>query len=419
MIQLHRYALSAVALLLTLALLLSCSGQAPVSTPGEPSGSVTSLSPTTETPATVGPTTVTTAQEPVTTPPPATTTGSSATPTTQANPVTTPAATTVTATPPITTAKPVTDAPVTTTVPVTQAPVTSAPLTTVTPPPQTEPLTQPTTIPDYTAIFAEQSRNAAYLLLYDITDGRLLYTTGTAQQIYPASTTKLLVLYYALTIVDEDTIFTVGNEINIAPSDSSKAHIRVGEQYTCRDIVAALLLPSGNDAAYTLAATCGRILADEDSLSAVDAVAVFMAGVNEYAASLGLDGTHFVTPDGYHHEEHITTLSDMLEIALLARSHPLLAEIMALSTYRVTDLAHGRTQTWKNSNLLIQPSSDYYYPYATGCKTGFHTPAGSCLVATAQKGGRELMVLVFKCTNKNIRFADAKTFLELGFSLLS
>jgi D-alanyl-D-alanine carboxypeptidase (penicillin-binding protein 5/6) len=211
----------------------------------------------------------------------------------------------------------------------------------------------------------------------------------------------------------------VGSEISIAPSDSSKAKIRQGEKYTFTDIVAALMLPSGNDAAYTLAVTCGRMIADDMTLSHADAVTCFMNGLNDYAASLGLTATHFVTPDGYHDEAHVTSIGDILKIALMAKENPLLSQIMASPTYTVTDLAKGRTMTWENSNFLLQEKSQYYYPYATGCKTGFHTPAGACVIATAEKDGRELMVLIFKCSNKNVRFTDAKNFLELGFEQLA
>ena len=141
-----------------------------------------------------------------------------------------------------------------------------------------------------------------------------------------------------------------------------------------------------------------------------------MDGLNAYAASIGLTGTHFVTPDGYHDPEHVTTIGDILQIALLAKNHYLLSEIMGMANYTATDLVSGRKLTWKNSNNLIQSSSSYYYRYATGGKTGFHTPAGACLVATAQKNGREMMVLIFKCSDKNARFTDAKNFLELGFA---
>ncbi len=263
------------------------------------------------------------------------------------------------------------------------------------------------------------SRDAQHILLYDLTADQTLYSTGDDRPIYPASTTKLLTLLYAMTIVNEDTVFTVGSEIDIAPEDSSKAYICQGEQYTFVDIAAALLLPSGNDAAYTLAATCGWILADDLTLSARNAVSVFMNGLNDFAASLGLTSTHFVTPDGYHDDAHVTSIGDILQVALMAKANPLLSRIMAMPTYTVTDLAKGRTQTWENSNFLLQTKSNYYYPYATGVKTGFHTPAGACLIATAEKNGQELMVLIFKCSNKNVRFTDAKNFLELGFQELA
>ena len=304
----------------------------------------------------------------------------------------------------------------TTTPPATTTPAattTAKPVTTTTKPATTK---APETPPTPANPYQQQSRNAKYVLLYDITDGKVLYTTGADQQIYPASTTKLLTLYYALTLIDSTTVLTVGSEIDIAPSDSSKAYINKGEKYTFRDLIAALLLPSGNDAAYTIAVHCGRLLASDSNLAAKSAVTRFMDGLNAYAASIGLTGTHFVTPDGYHDPEHVTTIGDILQIALMAKNHYILAEIMGMANYTATDLVSGRKLTWKNSNNLIQSGSAYYYRYATGGKTGFHTPAGACLVATAQKNGRELMVLIFKCSDKNARFTDAKNFLELGFA---
>ncbi|MGM9647191.1 MAG: serine hydrolase [Eubacteriales bacterium] len=401
------------ALLLALLLLLSCGGQQTLAATTDRSTTAVTIALIT----TVDPSAEVTAKPPITARPAITT---EPTVTTEPAITTNPAVTTE---PTVTTNPAVTTEPaVTTDSPTTGNPPETAPITRpVTDEPQTdEPTTQPApiTTPDSDeARYAKQSRNAAYVLLYDLTEGKILYSTGNEQQIYPASTTKLLTLRYALTLVDESTVFTVGDEIDLAPYDSSKAKIRQGEQYTCTDIAAALLLPSGNDAAYTLAAHCGRLLAEDQSLPAADAVARFMEGLNAYAATLGLEGTHFVTPDGYHDEAHVTTMEDILQISLLASSHPLLKSVMGMPTYKVTDLVSGRTQTWTNTNLLLQSDNQSYYPYATGGKTGFHTPAGACLIATARKDGRELMVLIFKCTDKNSRFTDAKNFLELGFSL--
>lgn len=314
------------------------------------------------------------------------------------------------------TVAPVTTYPITTAPVTTVPPISTAPLTTTTSPVTTTPQTpRPTPTDSFEAL----ERDAKYVAVYDLQNDQLLYTTGLEQQIYPASTTKLLTLLFALTIADDDTVFHVGSEINLAPQDSSKAKIYPGESYTLRDIVAALLLPSGNDAAYTLAATCGRMLASDDTLTNRQAVNRFVEGMNEYAASLGLTDTHFVTPDGYHDSDHVTTLADMLVIARMAMDHPLLAEIMAMPTYEVTDLSAHRSQVWLNSNFLLHEEMEYYYPYTTGCKTGFHTPAGACLIATAQKDGHELMVMIFKCSDKEARFSDAIRFLELGFELLN
>ena len=109
----------------------------------------------------------------------------------------------------------------------------------------------------------------------------------------------------------------------------------------------------------------------------------------------------------------------MLTIARMAMAEPILTELMAMPTYEVTDLAKGHTKLWLNSNFMLHEEHPCYYPYTTGCKTGFHTPAGACLIATAHKDGEVLMVMVFKCSNKDARFYDAIRFLELGFELLT
>lgn len=268
------------------------------------------------------------------------------------------------------------------------------------------------------AVMSATPRDAEYLAVYDLTADRTLYTTGDEQQIYPASTTKLFTILYALTIVNESDVFKVGKEIEIAPYDSSKAWISIDQQFTVRDLVAAMLLPSGNDAAYTLAVGCGRKKADDSSLAAADALAVFMKGMNDYAAELGLDGSHFVTPDGYHDADHYTTVQDMTKIACMAYENALMKEIMAMPSYTATPLNFGKALTWENTNLLLSEESKYYFPDATGMKTGYHSDAGSCLVTSAERNGRTLIVLLFKGSDKMGRFSETKSVLEMCFSML-
>ncbi len=293
----------------------------------------------------------------------------------------------------------------------TTAPVTTAPVT-------TEPPESDQALQMLQAVMAATPRDASYLSVYDLTADRMLYTTGETQTVYPASTTKLITILYALTVVNEDDIFTVGNEIEIAPYDSSKAWIAVDQQFTVRDLVAAMLLPSGNDAAYTLAVGCGRKIAEDNSLSAKEVLAVFMDGMNDFAAKQGLTGSHFVTPDGYHDPDHYTTLADMAKVARLAYADPLMTEIMAMPSYTAQPLNFGKALTWQNTNFLLSEESQYYYPDATGMKTGYHSDAGACLIATAERDGRTLLVLLFKGSDRNARFSEAKSVLELCFSIL-
>ena len=102
---------------------------------------------------------------------------------------------------------------------------------------------------------------------------------------------------------------TVGAEIEMIHEDSSIAWLVQGDTLTVRQLLIALLLPSGNDAAYTLAVNAGKKIAGDNSLTNERSVEVFMDKVNEKARALGAESSNFVVPDGYDTaHQHLTLI---------------------------------------------------------------------------------------------------------------
>lgn len=291
-----------------------------------------------------------------------------------------------------------------------QQPVTTAP-TQATPaptPPPTEPAPTWKTYPEDRELLAKQ------YFVYDCKTGSFLTISGKMdERIYPASITKLFTAYVAMQYLTPDTQITAGSELDLVAWGSSVAKIKKGDTLTAGQLVEAMLLPSGNDAAYMLACAAGRaieksaeidgqfITADLDARSAVN---VFMKKMNELAKDLGMAGTNFVNPDGIHDSNHYTTFGDLVILGKLSMENETIMK-HAITPNKDVQL-HGETITWKNTNALVNPTTEYYCPYAVGLKTGQTPSAGSCLLSAFRKGDTELIIGVFGCPEEEDRFDD-------------
>ncbi len=259
---------------------------------------------------------------------------------------------------------------------------------------------------------------AKYAMLTDAANGRVLYQQGgTESRLYPASTTKLFTAYVALQYLEPEEIITAGDELELLQPGSSIAYILRGHRLSVEMLVEGMLLPSGNDAAYILAAAAGRKIAGDEALAATPAVEAFVGEMNRQAENHGLSHTHFVCPDGYHDDEHYTTLADAVDIARLALSNDLIVRYASMASDKVY-YASGENITWTNTNQLIQPDSPYYCEEAIGLKTGFTDEAGYCLLAAARFGPSEVIVAVFGSDSSEARFSTAAELLEYYRTLL-
>ncbi len=263
--------------------------------------------------------------------------------------------------------------------------------------------------------FVDQNTASSHIVLYDLTSDKLLYGKNAEERCYPASMTKLLTAMVTIQSVPADTVFTVGDEIRLIDPESSVAYLRIGNRLDLQTLIEALLLPSGNDAAYTAAANVGRILAGNDGLSAREAVSVFCKKMNETAAALGATHSHFANPDGIHSDNHYTTASDMLLIAKAAYSQPLIAAAAAEEKVTRTFLSGETGATWYNTNYLLRSDNRLRYEYATGLKTGHTDQAGYCLTASAEQDGIKLLAVLFGSKTSSGRFEDAIGLFDVCF----
>jgi D-alanyl-D-alanine carboxypeptidase (penicillin-binding protein 5/6) len=248
---------------------------------------------------------------------------------------------------------------------------------------------------------------AANACVLDVDSNSVLFGKNSDATIAPASTAKMLTALTVLDYCSLDEKFTVGPEIDLIAPDSSKAWLNQGDTLTVRQLLVAMLLPSGNDAAYTLAVNAGKKIAGENDLGEQQAAESFLKAMNRKATEVGAASSRFVAPDGYDADGQYTTAYDLAQIAKACLGNKALSEIMG--SYRISDtLPSGREATYRNTNELLNPDSKYYYSYAVGLKTGNSGEGGSCLVSAAVINGKTYICVVMG-DSEDGRFSDSLT----------
>lgn len=226
---------------------------------------------------------------------------------------------------------------------------------------------------------------AVYFINLDT--GKVIYEKDADKKVYPASTTKIMTALLALeNIPDLDTPqieLKLYIQNALSGTGASLAGILRGETFTPRELLYAALLPSGNEAAMMLGDYVG-----DGSLD------YFAEMMNEKAAELGAVNTHFVNASGMHDDDHYATAYDMYLITMAALENETFREIVSTNYYYAGEDQNGNPLHWNTTNFLISPGSTYYYPYATGVKTGTTDEAGRCLVSTAEKDGYHYLMVM-------------------------
>lgn len=280
---------------------------------------------------------------------------------------------------------------------------------------QTEPATLPTETPmpqmDWSGA---EEMDGASIFVYDCgTDTMLYCSTDSRDTLYPASITKLFSAWVALQYLPPEQKIQAGRELGLLQPGSSTAYIAYGSVLTAEMLVEGMLLPSGNDAAYVLAAAAGRVLLEDEKAEASRAVEEFVEEMNRQAEELGLTGSHFENPDGYHADGHYSCPRDLAVMGKLALEHEVIARYVRCRSDSVR-FASGETCTWSNTNRLLNPNSEYYCPAAIGLKTGYTKQAGHCLLAAFETDREPVLVGIFGSESKLSRYADAAALMEIA-----
>lgn len=261
----------------------------------------------------------------------------------------------------------------------------------------------------HTAKISSPACKAASLGCID--SGELLYCDNISERIAPASLTKLLTASVALRYLSADTVITVGSEQSLVKSGSSLCLIQRGHRLKLYDLLTGMLMASGNDAAYTVAAATARAVRPDTYMSDKQAVEYFAELMNGFAAELGMESSHFVNPEGWDDDGQYTTVSDLMKLAAYAYSIPEIRNITGTYQKRVVFVS-GENITWTNSNLLLDKSSSFYCADAAGMKTGTTPGAGNCLIAVFRRGGKTYLSAVTGCGTNNDRYELTKKLLE-------
>lgn len=262
----------------------------------------------------------------------------------------------------------------------------------------------------------EQEMTANAIMLIDQDTGAVLYEKNPDAQIAPASTTKLLTAVVALEKLQLTDEVTVGAEVSVS---GSLMGLKPGQTVTVETLLYGMFMCSGNDAAVALAV---KIAGSTDN---------FAVMMNEKAAQLGMNNSHFVTASGLDWEGHYTTARDMAKLAQCAASNETIMKIAGTKTYNATTVDKTTNFKMESTNRLLYtpenkepntpPYTNFEYEYATGLKTGSTAKASGCVVATAQKDGRHLIALVFGDSSDQgaKRWSMAKSLFEYGFNEFS
>lgn len=208
--------------------------------------------------------------------------------------------------------------------------------------------------------------------LFDLNQQKVLYADRIFEQIYPASTTKVLTAYIALKYGNPDDMVTISEHAADFGPDASLCGLQPGDQLSLYDLVCGLTLASGNDAGTAIAE---YISGSEEA---------FAQKMNEEALALGATRSHFVNPHGLHDDNHYTTAYDLYLFFNAAVQDQRYLDILAMKSY--TGTITGADGTVRNPEWM---ATNYYSAgeaevpsgiQVLGGKTGTTDEAGSCVI---------------------------------------
>ena len=246
------------------------------------------------------------------------------------------------------------------------------------------------------------ARNAC---LINAVTGETLLEKAADEEVEPASTTKIMTLLTALSLCNPDEEIVIPDAAADVPADSSLVPVFPGEKMTMRDLLYAMMIRSGNDAANAVAVLCAG------------STSAFAEEMNHLAETLGMRHSHFVNAHGYSAEDHHSSAGDLVIAAKYGLTLPEFRET-------VTCLKYTLPATEKRAALpvsvkweIFNPESEYYIPHEAGIKSGYTSAAGFCYVGAYQENGVTLIAAVMGGRGRNMAWTDLRRLFAYGMAV--
>ena len=236
------------------------------------------------------------------------------------------------------------------------------------------------------------SLSAKSAALYDPSSKSFLFTKNADLRLPMASTTKIMTALVAIENASLEKSVSISDEA--VGTEGSSLYLKQGEIMTMGDLLMGLMLRSANDAALAIAYEISG------------SVEAFAEKMNEKAALIGADSTHFTNPHGLDDKEHYTTAKDLAIITAEALNNSTFLKIVSTEKCIIKN-ADGEARLLTNHNKLLK-----LYDGAIGVKTGFTKKSGRCLVGAAERDGARLISVTINAPDD---WNDHKTLFDYGF----
>lgn len=235
--------------------------------------------------------------------------------------------------------------------------------------------------------------SAEAVVIRDVESFVPMFELNPNEKLKPASITKLMTALVALEYYDPNEVLEVKR---LSPVEQ-EAHMGLGvkDKVTVKNLIYGLLVPSGNDAAYTLA----------DNYEG--GIENFIYAMNKKAEALHLENTHFQNPAGFDHKDHYTTASDLSLLGAEAIKNEMIASAVSTRGVTLYDTTGKKSYKVTNVNQLLGTVFG-----VDGIKTGFTDEAGQCLITSVSRDGHKVIVVLLKSQD---RFSDSARLAEWVF----
>lgn len=261
------------------------------------------------------------------------------------------------------------------------------------------------------------SVEATSVLLMD-SDGNVLFERNADEHVNIASITKVMTAVTAVEYASLDTEITVSS--TAAAIGESSAGLQAGDTLTLQEALKAMLWPSGNDAAQSIAECVGaQILKEQGNASptSTESVEAFVRAMNDTSAKLGMTNSLWANPHGlddgvYASQEMYSTARDVATLANYAMKIDAIRSITSQEGGTVTVVRDGAT-----TGVELESTDELFgvVDGVLGVKTGFTDAAGECFAGAVEQNGTRLISAVLNSTSSSMRFTDTRTLWEWAY----